>query len=483
MTGTTRASQTVTNYDHVYLNGRWLQLNDADPMKVQDSFSEEVIANVSLATTSDVEAAVNAASVSLPGWSATPIMERIEFVRRIADELSKQQEELARSITQEVGMPLTLSARIQVDAPIEAWRQYARAAQHFEFTSQIGHSTILQVPVGVVACLTPWNYPLHQITAKVAPALLAGCTCILKPSEQAPAAAYALARAVERAGVPSGVFNLLIGDGPDVGAALVNHSKVQMVSFTGSTAVGQLVAQQAAGHMKRLALELGGKSAAIVLPGTDLQRAVRSIVASCMLNSGQTCNALTRLLVPESELSQVRQLLIEIVAGYTMGDPLDKSTRLGPLVSAVHAQRVRSTIEHAIAAGAELVAGGLDTPTPEQGFFVPATVLLTEYDSRIAQEEVFGPVLCVIPYTDVEEAIAIANGTPYGLAGAVWSSEDRAALEVARRLRCGQVDINGARFNISAPFGGFGMSGLGRENGLFGLAEFVEPISIQMSPS
>ena len=264
MTGTTRASQTVTNYDHVYLNGRWLQLNDADPMKVQDSFSEEVIANVSLATTSDVEAAVNAASVSLPGWSATPIMERIEFVRRIADELSKQQEELARSITQEVGMPLTLSARIQVDAPIEAWRQYARAAQHFEFTSQIGHSTILQVPVGVVACLTPWNYPLHQITAKVAPALLAGCTCILKPSEQAPAAAYALARAVERAGVPSGVFNLLIGDGPDVGAALVNHSKVQMVSFTGSTAVGQLVAQQAAGHMKRLALELGGKSAMIV---------------------------------------------------------------------------------------------------------------------------------------------------------------------------------------------------------------------------
>jgi acyl-CoA reductase-like NAD-dependent aldehyde dehydrogenase len=480
MTLAVLSSQAVQAYDHAYIQGQWQRVDDASPIVIYDSFTEEPVAQVHLAGVNLVNQAVDAAAAALPGWSAVALAERAAYVRRIGQSLLARQDALARSISQEVGMPLKLSARVQVKAPADAWLQYADAAERFAFEEQIRHSTVYQVPVGVIACITPWNYPLHQITAKVAPALLAGCTVVLKPSELAPASAHALAQAIDEAGLPAGVFNVLFGDGPGAGAALVQHPRVQMVSFTGSTAVGQIVARQASASIKRLTLELGGKSASVVLPGANLAQAIRGTIGSCMLNSGQTCNALTRLVVPRADLEQARQLLAEAVAGFAMGSPLEKETRLGPLATAQQAQRVQAMVDEAVAAGAQVVAGGAAAARPQQGYFVAPTVLQVSAQSKIAQEEVFGPVLCLIAYDTAEEALAIANGTPFGLAGAVWAADDAAALAVARRMRCGQVDVNGAYFNLAAPFGGFGMSGVGRENGAYGIAEFLEPVSIQM---
>jgi acyl-CoA reductase-like NAD-dependent aldehyde dehydrogenase len=469
-------------HDHAWINGTWVAAGGAGAgTSVHDSFSERVVAHVRHGSAEQAAQAVQAAAYALREWSARPAAERAGFLEKFALALEARAEPLAARVTQEVGMPLKLSAAIQVKAPIEAWRAYAKAAREMKWQSDIGHSRVHQVPIGVVACITPWNYPLHQITAKVAPALAAGCTVVLKPSELAPASAQVLAEASADAGLPPGVFNLVFGDGA-VGEALACHPAVQMVSFTGSTAVGAKVAAKAAGQMKRLGMELGGKSAAVVLPGAHLALAVRRTLGACMLNSGQTCNALSRLLVPRSDLAEVLELAAQAAQTFAMGDPLARETRLGPLVSAAHAAHVTSMMTRALAHGATVVAGGPDAARPARGFFVPATVLLVDPRSEIAQEEVFGPVLCVIGYDTVDEAVAIANGTRYGLAAAVWARDDEAALSVALRLRAGQVDINGASFNMAAPFGGFGMSGVGRENGPLGLAAFVEPLSVQMPP-
>lgn len=482
MNAPTLTDATPRLHDKAWIAGQWVAADGGgSPAStvIHDSWTEQVVATVRHSSPIQAEQAVQGAVRAQAEWAAWSVADRADCLDRIADGLAARAEVLAAHVTQETGMPLKLSAAIQVHAPIEAWRGFARAARELAWVSSIGHSRVHQVPVGVVACITPWNYPLHQMTAKVAPALAAGCAVVLKPSELAPASAQVLAEAIAEAGLPAGVFNLVFGDG-SVGDALVRHPRVNMVSFTGSTAVGARVAAVAAADMKRLALELGGKSAAVVLPGADLAQAVKRTVSACMLNSGQTCNALTRLLVPRADLPQAREFLAAAAATFQMGDPMAHETRLGPVVSAAHAARIRQMIERALSMGALRVAGGDEARLPAQGFFVPATVLEVEPMSEIAQEEVFGPVLCVMGYDTVDEAVALANGTRYGLAAAVWGANEGDALSVALRLRAGQVDINGAAFNIAAPFGGFGHSGVGRENGPLGLAEFLEPVSIQM---
>lgn len=472
----------MTSHTHLFIGGALVSARGELDLPVTDSFTEAAFGSCRSASAADVDLAVDAARSAFDGWAATPVAERIAAVRRIAAALQDQAEALAVAISREVGMPRKLAARIQVGAPIAAWDMYADLAASFAWQSRIGHSLVQQLPVGVVACITPWNYPLHQITGKVAPALLAGCTVVLKPSEIAPTSAFMLAEAVRQAGLPPGVFNLVHGTGAQVGEALVRHPDVDMVSFTGSTRAGRHIASVAGGDIKRVALELGGKSAALVLPGADLALAVKATLAGCMLNSGQTCSATTRLLVPRESIPAAEDIARELLAGYRMGDPADSATRLGPLVSKAQQQRVLGLINEALAAGARRIAP--DGPVPANGFFVPPTVLTdVEPGMAVAREEVFGPVLVLLAYDGIEAGIALANDTDYGLAGSVWGPATAQTLAVARRLRAGQVDINGAPFNPAAPFGGFKKSGIGRENGRYGIEEFVEPMSIQLPPA
>lgn len=469
----------MLKHNHLFIDGAMATAHGEHDLPVTDSFTEEVFACYRSASREDVHEAVAAARTAFIGWSTTPLNERIAAVRGVAAALSVHSEALASAISREVGMPRKLSARIQVGAPIAAWESYAKLAADVDWETRVGHSLVQKVPVGVVACITPWNYPLHQITGKIVPALLAGCTVVLKPSEIAPISAFMLAEAVQKAGLPPGVFNLVHGAGPDVGETLISHPDVDMISFTGSTVAGRHIASVAAGDIKRIALELGGKSAALVLPGADLPSAVKATMASCMLNSGQTCSSTTRLLVQRSAQQEVEQLAKELLAGYRMGDPADPGTRLGPLVSRTQQRKVQAMIDGAHAQGARTI--GNDQPVPDHGFFVPATVLSdVSPDMTIAKEEVFGPVLSIMCYDDEEDGVDLANGTQYGLAGAVWGPVSAATLTVARRIRAGQVDINGAPFNPAAPFGGFKKSGIGRENGKHGIEEFLEPVAIQL---
>jgi acyl-CoA reductase-like NAD-dependent aldehyde dehydrogenase len=469
----------MKQYSKAYIDGVWQGFDAVNTLTVKDSFSEEDIASVALGGPDIASACVSAARRAFYDWSQRSRQERAQFIRRIGICLAKKADQLAKDVTREVGMPFKLSRRIQVDAPLAAWEYYAGLGEQTEFESKLGHSLLTREPVGVVVCITPWNYPLHQITAKVAPALMAGCNVVLKPSELAPALATALAEAVDEAGLPAGVFNLVMGEGSILGEALVAHREVDMVSFTGSTAAGKRVAAIAANGVKRIALELGGKSASIMLPDADFTLATRHALSSCFLNSGQTCTAITRLLVPVERYDECIRLLKEGVIKFVMGDPMLPGTRLGPLVSAQQRDKVAKYVTEALNKDAELISGL--TETPGSGFFVAPTILgRVDAESALAQEEVFGPVLAVLTYQSEEDAIAIANGTDYGLAAAVWGTNQNNALAVAKRLRAGQVDLNGASFNPTAPFGGFKQSGIGRENGPFGLEEFLETRSIQL---
>lgn len=469
----------MNQHVHLFIDGAWVPANGGRDLLVIDSFTEEPFGSYRTASVVDVDAAVAAARRAFEGWSSTPVADRVAAVRRVAAALREQAEALTVAISREVGMPRKLAARIQVGGPISAWDTYADLAADYEWESRIGHSLVQQVPTGVVACITPWNYPLHQITGKVAPALLAGCTVVLKPSEMAPTSAFLLAEAVRQAGLPPGVFNLVHGLGPEVGEPLVRHPDVDMVSFTGSTRAGRHIAAIASGDIKRIALELGGKSAALVLPGADLAAAVKTTLAGCMLNSGQTCSATTRLLVPHSDLEAAEAIAHDLLAGYRMGDPAESATRIGPLISKSQQHKVQGLIDDALAAGARRIGTGASLPA--HGFFVAPTMLVDVTSTMaIARDEVFGPVLVLMGYDSVSDGIALANSTDYGLAGAVWGPVVPDALAVARRLRAGQVDINGAPFNPAAPFGGFKKSGIGRENGRFGIDEFLEPVSLQL---
>lgn len=470
----------MTAYQHHLINGFWTPAQSTDTTQIYDSTSEAGLARVAHGTCEEIDLAVQAARNAFAGWSALPVSTRAAFVRGIADQLEERVEQLARGITAEVGMPLKLSQRIQVQAPLLAWRATADLAVECLADSSVGNSIITHVPMGVVGAITPWNYPLHQITGKVAAALVAGCTVVLKPSELAPCASRALGEAALAAGLPKGVLNIVLGDAV-TGQALVDHRDVALLSFTGSTAVGRRIAASAGQALKRVALELGGKSACIATPDAPAESVVRQVIGSCFLNSGQSCNSLSRLLVPVGLYDTYRALLADAVTRLTLGDPLESSTRMGPLVSAAHRDRVQTMITESETRGFDLIAGGSQAPVPASGFFIAPTIFgRVPPQSALAQEEVFGPVLSVITYEDEQHAIDIANGTAYGLAAAVWAASTEHALSIARQLRAGQVDVNGAPYNPAAPFGGFGDSGLGREGGTYGIEEFVEVRAIQM---
>lgn len=379
-------------------------------------------------------------------------------------------------------MPLKLSQMIQVGLPTSQFAAMPKLMEEVAWEEEIGNSRVFREAVGVLGAITPWNYPLNQIAAKVAPALGAGCTVVLKPSEVTPLNAFLLAEVVEAAGLPAGVFNLVTGVGPVVGEAIAAHPGVDMVSFTGSTRAGKRVSELASATVKPVAMELGGKSPNLILDDADLERAVPDGVAKCFLNSGQTCSALTRMLVPRQRLAEAEQIAVAIAEAFTPGDPFEASTRLGPLVSDVQRERVRGYIRKGEEEGARLLTGGADAPDGlDRGYFVRPTVFSdVAPEMTIAQEEIFGPVLVIQPYEGEDEGVRIANDSPYGLAGGVWSADQERAIAVAQRIRSGQIEINGGAFNPLAPFGGYGQSGHGRENGRYGLEELLQVKSLQL---
>ena len=468
--------------DKLFIGGRWVAPAGGETIEVHNAGNGEVMGRVPAGNEKDADAAVKAARAAFEGWKETPVEKRAEFLEKISAGLKARADELARTIAQEVGMPLKLSGRIQAGLPIANFSNHSKILKEFKFEERVGNSLVVREPVGVAVAITPWNYPLHQIALKVAPALAAGCTVVLKPSEVAPFNAFILAEVIEAAGLPAGVFNLVTGYGAAVGEALVRHPGVDLVSFTGSTRAGKRISELAAQSVKRVALELGGKSASVILDDADLAAAVKGTVNGCYLNSGQTCTALTRMLVPESKYEEAKGIAAEVAKGFTVGDPLLETTKLGPLSSQAQLERVRGYIKKGLAEGAELVAGGAEPPAnvPAGGYYVQPTVFGRVKNSMsIAQEEIFGPVLSIIPYKDEEDAVRIANDTVYGLAGAVWSKDEARAQRVARRIRAGQVDVNGGAFNMNAPFGGFKQSGHGREAGVYGLEELLEYKSLQ----
>ncbi len=472
----------MTSTDRVFVGGEWVPSTGAGTIAVENPATEEIIGQVPDGTAEDVDRAVAAARQAFPAWSATDPAERAAHLGALRDALAARQTELAETVTAEMGAPARIARAIQTGLPLQVLGSYVDLLGSREEPERIGNSLVVREPVGVVGAITPWNYPLHQAMAKIAPALAAGCVIVLKPSEVAPLSAYLLAEIVAGAGLPAGVFNLVSGTGPVVGEAIAAHPDVDLVSFTGSTRAGRRVASLAADSVKRVTLELGGKSANVILPDADLGTAVKVGVANCLLNGGQTCTAWTRMLVHASQYDEAVTRAVEVAAGYRPGDPTDPKTRLGPLVSAGQRDRVRGYIERGIADGARVAAGGTsDDGLPDRGYFQTPTVFAeVDPDSTIAQEEIFGPVLSIIRYTDEDDAVRIANNSRYGLAGAVWSADNDHALAVARRLRTGQVDINGGTFNPLAPMGGYRQSGYGREFGRHGLQEYLQVKSLQL---
>jgi acyl-CoA reductase-like NAD-dependent aldehyde dehydrogenase len=473
----------MTAYPSHYINGQWVAAASSDTLPVHDSSTEEVMASVPAGTAQEAEQAVLAARAAFEAWSTLPVETRAAYLEKVAAGLKARSDEMALAIAREVGMPLKMAKTVQVGGPTWHWGNFAKVARNFEWEKKVGNSLVVREAIGVVGCITPWNFPLSQITLKIAPALAAGCTVVLKPSEIAPVNAMILAEIIHEAGLPPGVFNLVNGMGPVVGEVLATHPEVDMVSFTGSTRAGKRVSELASQSVKRIALELGGKSASVILEDADLEAAVKGTISACMLNSGQTCSAHTRMLVPAARYDEVKALAKTAIAKFSVGPSLEEGSRLGPLVSANQRERVLGFIRTGIEEGADVIAGGSEPPAIEKGYFVQPTILGIKPGDTLAQEEIFGPVLVVIPYKDEEEAVAIANSTIYGLGGGVWSGSDEHAMKVARRMRTGQVDINGGPFNGNAPFGGYKQSGNGRENGVYGFEEFLEFKSMQLKPA
>jgi aldehyde dehydrogenase (NAD+) len=473
-------------HDKIYIDGAWIPSEGSGTIDVYDSTNGEVIGSIPNGSAADVDKAVEAAARAFPEWAAKSPEERAKFCTRIAEGLGARMDEIATVVTREAGMPKWLSLLVQAGLPINSFSTAAQIAESYEYETTVGNSLVVREPVGVVGAITPWNYPLHQIAAKVAYAMAAGCTVVLKPSEIAPLDAYILAEVIHDAGLPAGVFNLVTGTGPVVGEAISRHPKVDMVSFTGSTRAGKAVAAAASETLKRVALELGGKSANILLDDLDdagFEKAVRDGIGKCYINQGQTCTALTRMLVPASRLADAERIAAdEVETNYQPMDPFADGARLGPLASQAQVDRVTSYIQKGIDEGAKLVTGGPERPEGfEQGFYVRPTVFSeVRNDMTIAQEEIFGPVLSILPYESVDEAVEIANDSPYGLSGGVWSADPERAKAIARQIRTGQIEVNGGSFNPNAPFGGYKQSGYGREYGTFGFEEFLEVKSMQL---
>jgi aldehyde dehydrogenase (NAD+) len=470
------AQDAVAARDALYIDGQWRPGTGRDLIDVVDPVTEKVIGQVPAGTPEDVDHAVRAARAALPGWAATPPAERAAMLDAVRDQMTARRAEIAATVTAELGAPPAFATAVHTDLPIAVMGGFAALAAEYAFEERIGNSRVFQEPVGVVGAITPWNYPLHQVVAKAAPALAAGCTVVLKPAEDTPLVAQLFAAILDEAGLPAGVFNLVTGLGPVAGRALAEHPGVDMVSFTGSTAVGRRIGAAAGAAVKRVALELGGKSANVILPGADLTRAVNVGIANVFANSGQTCSAWTRILVDSARYDEAVAAAVTAAAKYVPGE------RLGPVVNAGQRERVRGYIRRGTAEGARIVAGGPEAPDGlEAGYYIRPTVFAdVDPGMTIAQEEIFGPVVVLIRYEDEDDALRIANGTVYGLAGAVWGPDEESAVAFARRMDTGQVDINGGRFNPLAPFGGYKQSGVGRELGAHGLAEYLQTKSLQL---
>lgn len=463
-----------------YIDGQWVEPEKARPLDVVNPATEEVCGRISMGGVADVDKAVAAAKRALPAFAASSREERIALLERIVEEFSKRHDDVAKAIMEEMGAPWKLAKFAQAASGPQHFQAAIEALKDFEFETQHGTTQIVKEPIGVCALITPWNWPMNQVAVKVAPAMAAGCTMVLKPSELAPFDAMILADVMHDAGVPKGVFNLVNGDGPTVGVALSSHPDVAMVSFTGSTRAGVAVAQNAAPTVKRVAQELGGKSANIILDDADFDKAVARGVSACFDNSGQSCNAPTRMLVPQERLDDAVAIAKKRAESTTTGDPQDEGTRMGPVVSQVQWDKIQRLIKAGIDEGATLVTGGPGKPDGlDKGFFVKPTIFSdVTNEMTIAREEIFGPVLCIIPYQDEDDAVRIANDTPYGLSGYVSSADADRARRVASRLQTGMVHINYASLDSLAPFGGYKQSGNGREWGPHGIDEFLEVKSV-----
>jgi aldehyde dehydrogenase (NAD+) len=466
----------MRDYTQFYINGEWVDPATHNQLDVINPANEEVCACISMGSEEDVNRAVAAAKAAFESYSRTSVQERVELLESCAEAFKKRYNDIADAIREEMGAPRSLAAGAHAFCGLGHLQEAAKTLKNFSFAEDVGASRVFKEPIGVCGLITPWNWPVNQIACKVAPALAVGCTMILKPSEVAPLSAYLWAEVMHEAGVPAGVFNLINGDGPVVGTAMSKHPDIDMMSFTGSTRAGILVAQNAAPTVKRVAQELGGKSPNILLEDVDLEAAVTHGVLSMYKNTGQSCTAPSRMLVPAAKLEEAEAIAAKVTESVVVGDPATEGTTMGPVVSEVQFSKIQGLIQAGIDEGAKVVAGGVGRPDGiDKGYFIKPTVFSRcNNEMTIAREEIFGPVLVMIPYDTVEEAIRIANDTPYGLAGYIQGNSQEQARAVASRIRAGNIHINGAKGGFDVPFGGFKQSGNGREWGAHGFTDFLE---------